>query len=65
VSRAPTSSTRPPEVRDHVIRFVHRLVADHAWDGLKIDFLDEAMAYRGDGPHAITKAPTSATSARP
>ncbi|MEV7342180.1 glycoside hydrolase family 36 protein [Streptomyces sp. NPDC093544] len=43
---------RRPEVRDHVIRLCTRLVADHGLDGLKIDFLDEAMAYRGDGPHA-------------
>ncbi|GAA2694183.1 hypothetical protein GCM10010400_69710 [Streptomyces aculeolatus] len=49
---------RHPEVRAHVVRTCLRLVRDHGLDGLKADFLDEAMVYAGDGRgdlgHALT-----------
>ncbi|AUH44754.1 alpha-galactosidase [Streptomyces sp. CMB-StM0423] len=49
---------RHPEVRAHVVRTCLRLVRDHGLDGLKVDFLNEAMAYAGDGRgdvgHALT-----------
>ncbi|MGW7417828.1 glycoside hydrolase family 36 protein, partial [Streptomyces sp. NPDC054863] len=34
---------RHPEVRTHVVRTCLRLVRDHGLDGLKVDFLNEAM----------------------
>ncbi|MFI5531416.1 glycoside hydrolase family 36 protein [Kitasatospora sp. NPDC051853] len=40
---------RLPEVRAHVVELCVRLVRDHGLDGLKLDFLDEAMAHAGDG----------------
>ncbi|WP_406341116.1 glycoside hydrolase family 36 protein [Streptomyces sp. NBC_00648] len=40
---------RLPEVRRHVIDLCVRLVRDHGLDGLKLDFLDEAAVYAGDG----------------
>ncbi|MEU3047907.1 glycoside hydrolase family 36 protein [Streptomyces sp. NPDC006984] len=40
---------RHPEVRRRVVEVCVGLVRDHGLDGLKIDFLDEAMAYAGDG----------------
>lgn len=38
---------RHREVREHLADTCARLVADYALDGLKIDFLDQAMVYRG------------------
>ncbi|MEU0567364.1 glycoside hydrolase family 36 protein [Nonomuraea sp. NPDC005983] len=38
---------RRPEVRAHVVDLCVRLVADYGLDGLKIDFLDQAMVYAG------------------
>ncbi|NUR85274.1 MAG: alpha-galactosidase [Nonomuraea sp.] len=38
---------RRPEVRAHVVALCARLVADYGLDGLKIDFLDDAMVYAG------------------
>ncbi|MFJ5546603.1 glycoside hydrolase family 36 protein [Streptomyces sp. NPDC093225] len=40
---------RRPEVRRHVAALCAGLVRDHGLDGLKLDFLEEAMAYAGDG----------------
>ncbi|MGW6395099.1 glycoside hydrolase family 36 protein [Streptomyces sp. NPDC055103] len=40
---------RRPEVRAHVVDTCVSLVRDHGLDGLKIDFLDEAMVYAGGG----------------
>ncbi|SEG17251.1 alpha-galactosidase [Nonomuraea solani] len=38
---------RIPQVRAHVVETCARLVRDHGLDGLKIDFLDQAMAFAG------------------
>lgn len=38
---------RYPQVRDHVADLCLRLVRDYNVEMLKIDFLDQAMAYRG------------------
>lgn len=38
---------RHREVREHLADTCRRLVVDYDLDGLKIDFLDEAMVYRG------------------
>ena len=38
---------RHREVREHLADTCARLVTDYALDGLKIDFLDQAMVYRG------------------
>jgi alpha-galactosidase len=38
---------RHREVRDHLSATCRRLVVDYDLDGLKIDFLDQAMVYRG------------------
>ncbi|WP_432014154.1 glycoside hydrolase family 36 protein [Streptomyces cucumeris] len=40
---------RRPEVRARVVEQCVRLVRDHGLDGLKVDFLDQAMVYAGDG----------------
>ncbi|RKE17398.1 glycoside hydrolase family 36 protein [Streptomyces sp. TLI_171] len=40
---------RRPEVRAHVVDTCVRLVREHGFDGLKLDFLDEAMVYAEDG----------------
>ncbi|MFJ5885123.1 glycoside hydrolase family 36 protein [Kitasatospora cineracea] len=40
---------RRPEVRAHVVDTCVRLVRDHGFDGLKLDFLDEAAVYAHDG----------------
>nr|WP_237419061.1 glycoside hydrolase family 36 protein [Kitasatospora sp. SID7827] len=40
---------RRPEVRAHVVDTCVRLVREHGFDGLKVDFLDEAMVYARDG----------------
>jgi len=49
-ARAPGAQVldpRRPEVRRHVVDLCTGLVRDHGLDGLKLDFLDEAMAYAG------------------
>lgn len=38
-----------PEVRAHIVALCAGMVADHGLDGLKIDFLDGAQIYAGDG----------------
>ncbi|MFJ9824849.1 glycoside hydrolase family 36 protein [Streptomyces sp. NPDC101160] len=49
---------RRPEVRRHVVDLCVSLVRGHGLDGLKLDFLDEAAVYAGDGGgdvgHAMT-----------
>ncbi|MEV5583079.1 glycoside hydrolase family 36 protein [Streptomyces parvus] len=40
---------RHPGVRAHVVAVCLRLVRDYGLDGLKADFLNEAMVYAGDG----------------
>ncbi|AQW55813.1 glycoside hydrolase family 36 protein [Streptomyces violaceusniger] len=40
---------RHPEVRSRIVESCVRLVRDHGLDGLKVDFLDQAMVYAGDG----------------
>ncbi|MEU7576132.1 glycoside hydrolase family 36 protein [Streptomyces sp. NPDC041068] len=47
---------RRPEVRAHVVRTCLRLVRDHGLDGLKVDFLNEAMVYAGDGRGDVGQA---------
>ncbi|MDJ0384879.1 glycoside hydrolase family 36 protein [Streptomyces sp. G-G2] len=47
---------RLPEVRRHVVELCARLVRDHGLDGLKLDFLDQAMVYAGDGAGGIGRA---------
>ncbi|MFI7006471.1 glycoside hydrolase family 36 protein [Streptomyces sp. NPDC050145] len=47
---------RHPEVRAHVVDVCTRLVADHGLDGLKLDFLDDATVYAGDGGAGVTTA---------
>ncbi|WP_405687951.1 alpha-galactosidase [Streptomyces sp. NBC_01387] len=47
---------RHPEVRTHVVRTCLRLVRDYGLDGLKVDFLNEAMVYAGDGRGDVGQA---------
>ncbi|MFD7629550.1 hypothetical protein ACFV7Q_26570 [Streptomyces sp. NPDC059851] len=47
---------RRPEVRRHVVDVCTRLVRDHGLDGLKLDFLDEAALYAGDGRGDVGRA---------
>ncbi|MCB5168065.1 alpha-galactosidase [Streptomyces bambusae] len=47
---------RRPEVRAHVVKLCTRLVRDHGLDGLKLDFLDQAMVYAGDGGADVGRA---------
>ncbi|CAM5304917.1 alpha-galactosidase [Streptomyces tanashiensis] len=49
---------RLPEVRRHVIELCVSLVRDHGLDGLKLDFLDEAAVYAGDGAGDVGRAMT-------
>ncbi|MFF3030940.1 glycoside hydrolase family 36 protein [Streptomyces rubiginosohelvolus] len=49
---------RLPEVRAHVVDTCVRLVRDHGLDGLKVDFLDEAMVYAADGQGDVGRALT-------
>ncbi|MHC0433422.1 glycoside hydrolase family 36 protein [Streptomyces sp. O3] len=65
--RAPTPATVPgayvldprwPEVRAHVVDMCVSLVRDHGLDGLKVDFLDQAMVYAGDGGGDVGQALT-------
>ncbi|MEF9885389.1 glycoside hydrolase family 36 protein [Streptomyces sp. P9-A4] len=66
-TRAPLAATVPgayvldprlPEVRAHVVDTCVTLVRDHGLDGLKLDFLDQAMVYAGDGGGDIGQALT-------
>lgn len=47
---------RLPEVRRHVVGLCVRLVRDHGLDGLKLDFLDQAAVYAGDGGPDVGRA---------
>ncbi|MFE2271679.1 glycoside hydrolase family 36 protein [Streptomyces lavendulae] len=47
---------RRPEVREHVVGLCVRLVRAHGLDGLKLDFLDQAMVYAGDGAGDVGQA---------
>ncbi|MFI8420927.1 glycoside hydrolase family 36 protein [Streptomyces sp. NPDC085479] len=49
---------RRPEVRAHLVDTCVRLVRDHGLDGLKVDFLNEAMVYAGDGGGDVGEALT-------
>jgi len=46
--RAWVLDPRHPEVREHLVETCARLMRDYALDGLKIDFLNNAMAYAGE-----------------
>ncbi|MFI9625876.1 glycoside hydrolase family 36 protein [Streptomyces sp. NPDC052042] len=47
---------RHRDVRDHVVATCRGLVEENGLDGLKLDFLDEVMAYT-DAPPAVTPEP--------
>ncbi|AWZ16199.1 alpha-galactosidase [Streptomyces sp. ICC1] len=47
---------RRPEVRAHVVRLCVRLVREYGLDGLKLDFLDQAMVYADDGAGDVGRA---------
>ncbi|MFE2326463.1 glycoside hydrolase family 36 protein [Streptomyces sp. NPDC059385] len=47
---------RRPEVRAHVVGVCVRLVEEYGLDGLKLDFLDQAMVYAGDGSGDLGQA---------
>ncbi|MFH8370518.1 glycoside hydrolase family 36 protein [Streptomyces sp. NPDC018031] len=47
---------RRPEVRRHVIELCVSLVREHGLDGLKLDFLDQAAGYAGDGAGDVGRA---------
>ncbi|GAA1168703.1 alpha-galactosidase [Kitasatospora gansuensis] len=49
---------RKPEVRRHVIELCASLVQEFGVDGLKLDFLDEAMVHAGDGGPDVGRAMT-------
>jgi alpha-galactosidase len=49
---------RRPEVRTQVVDTCVRLVRDYGLDGLKLDFLDEATVYAGDGQGDVGQALT-------
>ncbi|MFE9043464.1 glycoside hydrolase family 36 protein [Streptomyces sp. NPDC007818] len=49
---------RRPEVRAHLVATCVRLVRDYGLDGLKVDFLNEAMVYAGDGRGDVGEALT-------
>lgn len=52
--RAHVLDPRIPAVREHIVATCARLMADYALDGLKIDFLNNAMVYAGtDSPGDI------------
>ncbi|WP_328967079.1 glycoside hydrolase family 36 protein [Streptomyces sp. NBC_00239] len=64
---APSPSTVPgahvldprhPEVRAHIVALCVDLVRDHGLDGLKVDFVDQAMVYAGDGGADVGRAMT-------
>ncbi|MFE4260618.1 glycoside hydrolase family 36 protein [Streptomyces sp. NPDC056883] len=47
---------RHPEVRAHVVGLCVRLVRAYGLDGLKLDFLEQAMVYAGDGAGDVGQA---------
>ncbi|MFC8716558.1 glycoside hydrolase family 36 protein [Kitasatospora sp. NPDC057198] len=47
---------RHPEVRAHVVDTCVRVVREYGLDGLKVDFLDEAMVYANDGGEDVGRA---------
>ncbi|MFG3052191.1 glycoside hydrolase family 36 protein [Kitasatospora sp. NPDC048239] len=47
---------RRPEVRRHVVDQMAGLVRESGLDGLKVDFLDQAMVYAGDGAGDVGQA---------
>ncbi|MFJ8105864.1 glycoside hydrolase family 36 protein [Streptomyces sp. NPDC096132] len=47
---------RDTRVRAHVVTTCARLVGDHGLDGLKLDFLDDAMVYAEDGRGDVSAA---------
>ncbi|MER5865751.1 glycoside hydrolase family 36 protein [Kitasatospora sp. NPDC002040] len=49
---------RRPEVRRHVVGLCASLVREFGVDGLKLDFLDEAMVHAGDGGPDVGRAMT-------
>ncbi|MGO4636193.1 glycoside hydrolase family 36 protein [Streptomyces sp. 2RAF24] len=49
---------RLPEVRRHVVDLCVSLVREYELDGLKLDFLDEAAVYAGDGGEDVGRAMT-------
>ncbi|MGP3980445.1 glycoside hydrolase family 36 protein [Streptomyces sp. KR80] len=49
---------RRPEVRRHVVELCTALVRDYGLDGLKVDFLNDAMAYADDGGGDVGRAMT-------
>lgn len=49
---------RHPEVRAHLVDTCVRVVRDYGLDGLKVDFLNEAMVYAGDGHGDVGQALT-------
>ncbi|RSM93671.1 alpha-galactosidase [Nonomuraea sp. WAC 01424] len=51
---------RRPEVRAHVVKVCAKLIADYGLDGLKIDFLDDAMAYAGQPGEGLDVADVGA-----
>ncbi|MEU8761531.1 glycoside hydrolase family 36 protein [Streptomyces sp. NPDC048659] len=49
---------RRPEVRRHVVGLCVSLVTEYGLDGLKLDFLDQAAVYAGDGGTDVGAAMT-------
>ncbi|MCX5394823.1 glycoside hydrolase family 36 protein [Streptomyces sp. NBC_00094] len=49
---------RLPDVRRHVVELCVSLVREYGVDGLKLDFLDEAAVYSGDGAGDVGRAMT-------
>ncbi|MFI6417495.1 glycoside hydrolase family 36 protein [Streptomyces sp. NPDC050842] len=49
---------RRPDVRRHVVDLCVSLVREYGVDGLKLDFLDEAAVYAGDGAGDVGRAMT-------
>ncbi|MFF2045024.1 glycoside hydrolase family 36 protein [Kitasatospora sp. NPDC058170] len=47
---------RRPEVRRHIVDQLAGLVRESGLDGLKVDFLDQAMVYAGDGAGDVGQA---------
>lgn len=47
---------RDPVARAHVVGVCARLVGEHGLDGLKLDFLDDAAGYAGDGGGDVGRA---------
>ncbi|TDU01729.1 alpha-galactosidase [Streptomyces sp. 846.5] len=47
---------RVPAVRRHLVAVCTRLLSEYGFDGLKVDFLDDAMVYSGDGGPDVGRA---------